>query len=404
MEKNLQIFIEKHEEQDPGSLILQKDKYPGIDIKTAARCIHGRKVIKIKVPSWHGVSSLLYPDSLPLEQCSSEATATYKQTFVPDNAAVADFTGGLGVDTYFMSLCASQVSYFEKNTELAAIVKHNMSELHRNNISVTNAETTQESLRKIPDNTYGLVYLDPARRGKSGERVFSIHDCEPDISVIKDELLRISGKVLIKISPMADISAIAKELPEVSEIHSVSLDGDCKEILLLMERHSNKTLRTSSCSEPMIFAADLSNGYRFTFRQSEEKSAEISFAQIETILPGTYLCEPCKAVMKTGAFKLLSILFEVRKIAPATHYYIAEHIPENFPGKIRKITAVYPFDKTFIKTFRTTYPECSITARNFPMTSDELKKKLRTAESDNFRLLATTSVTGKKIAIITETV
>lgn len=446
MEKNLQIFIANHEGDDPNRLILQSSKHPEIDIKTAAKCIHGRKIIKNKVPSWYEWPSLLYPDSLPLEQCSSEAAAIYKQQFVPEHSTIADFTGGFGVDTYFMSLRAAEVFYFERNGELAAIVKHNMSELHRSNVHVSNTEITPEILRTIPDNRYDLVFLDPARRGKGGERVFSIHDCEPDISVIKAELMRITGKVLVKISPMADISAIAGELPEVSEIHAVSAGGDCKEILLLMELgrfagqamvgadRSNRCrtdvwtsdeqdeecvrqgsanliptephvsmVNTGRCGEPKIFAADLSHGYRFAFRQSEEKAAKATFSPMEAIVPGSYLCEPCKAVMKAGPFKLLSTRFGIRKIAPDTHYYISENIPECFPGKIRKIATVFPFDKTFVKTFRNSYPACSVTARNFPMTSEELKRKLKTTESDRFRLLATTSISGQKIAILTET-
>lgn len=394
MEMNLQKFILEHENDDPDLLVLQRDRYPETDVAAAARCIHGRKIIRYKIPSWYKVPTLLFPSAIPIEQCSSEATASYKRKFVPDGSRIADFTGGLGADTYFMSLKSSFTEYFERNRELSEIASHNFRELGTDNIKVTNAEISPEYLKSIPDNRFDLAYLDPARRGKRGERVYSIHDCEPDISILKDELLRIAGKVLVKLSPMADVSALAKEVPETSEIHVIAVNNECKEILLVLSRGTKEP-------EPVINAVDLGTGTVFSFCRKEEKESPIQFASKEEISQGKYLCIPSAAILKAGPFKLTASRFGIKKIAGDTHYYISQTFPQGFPGQIRKIESVYDFDKAFIRNFRKMYPECSVSSRNFHIQAADLSKRMKVHESDRYRLFATTCSNGEKIAILT---
>lgn len=391
MEMNLQKFILEHESDDPDMLILQRDRYPDLDIATAARCIHGRKTARLKIPSWYNTTSLLYPSNVSMEQCSSEASAKYKQRFVGKGSRIADLTGGFGVDTYFLSLVAGSTDYFERNQELAGTATHNFNELRAANISVFNREIDSAALQQIPDDFYDLIYIDPARRGKYGERVYSIHDCEPDIMEIKSELLRIAPEILVKISPMADISAVASELKETAEIHVVAVNNECKEVLLLLSRENK---------EHTITAIELSTGKWFSYTPVEERNAAVQYAGQSDLQPGSFLYIPSAAVLKAGPFKLLSSRMHVSKLAPSSHYYVSPSYIRNFPGKIRKIEAVYQFNRSFIRDFGKRFPECSVSSRNFPLSAAELKKRMKLRESSHYHLIATTDNSGGKIAIL----
>ena len=205
-------FIIAHEADSPAELMLHRDRWPEIDMELAVRCIRGRQAARHKLPLWYAEPGLVYPQSLSLEQCSSQATALYKQRFVNSGDRVADLTGGLGADSWSLSQTAASVDYFERSEELRACARHNFSVLGRDNIKVHRAETTSEMLGSIPSDSYSLIYLDPARRGKDGGRVYSLRDCEPNITVLRHELLRIAPRILLKASPMADIRVLLSEL------------------------------------------------------------------------------------------------------------------------------------------------------------------------------------------------
>ena len=171
-------FIIAHEADSPAELMLHRERWPDIDMTEAVKCIQGRVKARSKLPLWYAEPGLVYPQSLSLEQCSSQATALYKQRFVNSGDRVADLTGGLGVDSWSISQAAVSVDYFERSEELCDCARHNFSVLGRDNIKVRREETTPEMLGGIPSDTYSLIYLDPARRGKDGGRVYSLRDCE----------------------------------------------------------------------------------------------------------------------------------------------------------------------------------------------------------------------------------
>ena len=400
-EQELKEFVLAHEADSPAELMLHRDRWPSIDMAVAVRCIQGRAKARTKLPLWYAEPGLLYPQSLSLEQCSSQATALYKQRFVRSGDRVADLTGGLGVDSWSLSQSAASVDYFERSEELCACARHNFTALGRDNISVHCAETTPEMLSNIPSDSYSLIYLDPARRGKDGGRVCSLKDCEPDITALRHELLRIAPRILLKASPMADIRVLLSELPEASEVHILSCDNECKEVLVLMLRNN-----AVPAGDIPITAIELSSGdntlsqeaeFHFTLREENEAAADLA---APSEIAG-YLFEPSPALLKSGAFKLPTVRFGLRKISASTHFYTSQAPPvEHFPGKIRRIIEVLPFHKAAIRDFRKKYPACSVTARNFPMTSEELRRRLGTAESDTLRVLATTASDGSRILIV----
>ncbi len=394
MDQKLQQFITTHADSDPTALMLRKKQFPDIDMETAVRCILGRKKIAAKLPDWLRFPDLLFPATLSLEQSSSQATAAYKQRFVSEDHRVADLTGGFGADSFYLSRKAAKVDYFERNGELTDCVRENFRTMSGDNITVRNCEVTAEVLASMPADTYDLIYLDPARRGKAGQRVFSISDCEPDVSLLKDELLRIAPRVLVKVSPMADISALMSIFPEAVEFHVLSVHNECKEVLMLLDRNA-----AGDDAEAVITAAEVQDGAEFSFRLSEEKCAALNAASREEI--SGYLYEPYACLTKAGSFKLPAVRFGVKKIAADTHLYISERPVEGFPGRARRIEAVYELNKDFMRRFRKEVPECSVTARNLKMTSEDLAKRLGTKESSQRRLFAVTASDGGRIGILT---
>ena len=395
-EQELKEFVLAHEADSPAELMLHRDRWPSIDMAVAVRCIQGRAKARTKLPLWYAEPGLLYPQSLSLEQCSSQGTALYKQRFVRSGDRVADLTGGLGVDSWSLSQAAASVDYLERSEELCACARHNFVALGRDNITVHCAETTPEMLSRIPSDTYSLIYLDPARRGRDGGRVYSLRDCEPDITALRPELLRIAPRILLKASPMADIRVLLSELPEASEVHILSSENECKEVLVLMLRDN-----AVPAGDIPITAVELSSGdnaaeFHFTLREENEAAADLA---VPSEIAG-YLLEPSPALLKSGAFKLPAVRFGLRKISASTHFYTAPAPVGHFPGKIRRIIEVLPFHKAAIRDFRKKYPACSVTARNFPMTSEELRRRLGSAESDILRVLATTASDGSRLLIV----
>ena len=293
MNELLKEFILAHEADSPAELMLHRERWPDIDMVAAVRCIRGRQTARHKLPLWYAEPGLVYPQSLSLEQCSSQATALYKQRFVHSGDRVADLTGGLGADSWSLSQTAASVDYFERSEELCGCARHNFSVLGRDNITVRRAETTPEMLGGIPSDTYSLIYLDPARRGRDGGRVYSLRNCEPDITVLRPELLRIAPRILLKASPMADIRVLLSELPEASEVHILSSENECKEVLVLMLRNN-----AVPAGDIPIAAVELSSGdnaaeFHFTLREENEAAADLA---VPSEIAG-YLLEPgaCRA-------------------------------------------------------------------------------------------------------------
>ena len=400
MNRLLNDFILAHEADSPAELMLHRERWPDIDMTEAVKCIQGRVKARSKLPLWYAEPGLVYPQSLSLEQCSSQATALYKQRFVNSGDRVADLTGGLGVDSWSISQAAVSVDYFERSEELCDCARHNFSVLGRDNIKVRREETTPEMLGGIPSDTYSLIYLDPARRGKDGGRVYSLRDCEPDITVLRHELLRIAPRILLKASPMADIRVLLSELPEAAEVRIVSHNNECKEVLILMQRGHSASPEDIPIAAVEILddSASQTAEFHFSLRKEMEVAADLASPSEIT----GFLYEPSPALLKSGAFKLPTVRFGLRKISASTHYYVGDTVIDGFPGKIRRIIEVLPFHKAAIRDFRKKYPSCSVTARNFPMTSEELRRRLGTSESDTLRVLATTASDSSRLLIITQ--
>jgi len=377
-------FVQSHDNDDPERLLLAASRWPGVDVRRAARIIAARRKMREKVPSWHAVPALDYPSSLPLEQCSSEETARYKQAFVPAGGSVADLTGGLGVDSWAMSRRAASVDYCERNADLCAAARHNFPLLGATNIAVHEGDGV--AWLREQAKPFDLVYLDPARRD-AAKRVYNIADCEPNLLDIKDMLLQHAPWVLAKISPMADISRTLQQLTETREIHIVAAGGEVKELLVLLQPGR-------PAESPLIIAAE--GGIRFAFHPEEEPAASVRYA--ESI--GHYLFQPAKSLRKAGAFRLLSQRYNLAKLAPSSHLYTADAPVEGFPGKCFTVMEVIPWGKAALKDLKARFPRLEMTALNFPLTTEALRARAGIPGGGDRHLFATTLSNQDKILIL----
>lgn len=425
-----------------------------LDAKSlAVNTIEGRRRLRKKLPEWVARTGLVYPSSLCAEQCSSSDTARYKASIVqrifneyvgtvasmvgdpcrttgsategtesvpdknspttrnqsvtelaevtiPSRGKVADLTGGLGVDSWAFSEVAEEVLYNEMNPALAAAARHNFKALGVTNIFIKNSEATSDSLKDIfGDFRPDVIFLDPARRDSAGKKVFLLEDCSPDVLKILPELFGISRFVLLKLSPMADITMAVERLDRtyeeylekasgkgwngqwVREVHVVASGGECKELLILLDREWNEGY-SLTCRE---------DGKTLTFKPEEITKAKAgypdsTFARI--------IFEPGKSLTKAGVSNAICERFGLVKLARFTHLYtISEPLSDSESeqrtaplkdfGKVFYVKEILPLNKSSMKDVGKRYPHSEVSAKNIPMSSDELRTRLKVKSGDD---------------------
>lgn len=350
--------------------------------------IAGRQKIKDKLPSWYKQDQLLYPASLSLEQSSSEITARYKSSLLQGDRLV-DLTGGLGVDTTYLSFGFRHTTYVERNSELATIARHNFSVLQAE-VEVVNADANAYLASMDP---VSWIYIDPARRSGAGKKVFKIDDCEPDLLSMQDLLREKADRVLVKLSPMLDVKLGLQVLKYASEVHVVSVHNECKELLFLLTKDVT--------AEPVLKCVHLQNTdtpsiESFTFQEEQEASPVFS----STV--NTYLYEPNASLMKAGFYKGIATRYRLEKLHPSSHLYTSSLLVADFPGRVFMTEEVSSFNKKELKAFMQRLDKANLAVRNFPLKTDELRRKLKLKEGGDSYLFATTLNDGKHVIIRTK--
>lgn len=396
------LFIEEHKEDDTRTLALQARKYPSIDMAVAVTQIAGRQVAARKVPSWHGVPGLYYPRHLSMEQCSSEAAAAYKASLLKGDT-FADLTGGFGIDCAFISRNFCRADYVERQEELCELARHNFPLLGLEHISVHHQDGVEYLKTMLP---VDCLFLDPARRDEHGRKTVVIADCEPDIGALESLLVDKARTVMIKLSPMLDLSLALNELKTVAEVHIVALNNECKELLLILRKplsavlqSSATVLSSSDCAPPLCIHCEhlTGNGERqhYVFTPQEEKAAACPLANEV----GTYLYEPNAAILKAGAFRSLTQSYGVDKLHVNSHLYTSSAFVPDFPGRRFRVEAVSGFGKKELKAFLGGMDKANITVRNFPLSVAELRKKLKLKEGGEEYIFATTLWDERKVLV-----
>lgn len=388
-EKEL-AFIKAHGQDDVTRLLLDAGKYAGLDIPFLAEQIAARRQVKDKLPAWGANDAIVYPAKIAAEQCSSEQTAQYKADLITTDDRVCDLTGGLGVDSYYLSRKAKSLIYVERFPYYCDVARHNFQVLGCKNIEVVN-----EDSRCYLEHSSGVdvYYIDPARRGEGNRRVYALEDCEPNLVEILPLLLQKALKVLAKISPMADISKTLSLLPGTVEVHVVSVRNECKELLFAIRKDGVE-------NNPLIRCVNYdSQGNRQVFDCSFEEEQQAPLRLADSVK--RYLYEPNASIMKAGAFKCIAERFGVKKLQVNSHLYVADTYVSDFPGRGFQIEEVLHFSGKLCKTLAKDWPQANIAIRNFPLTAEELRKRTRIKDGGDIYLFGTTLWNGDKVLLIT---
>ena len=364
-------------------LALQRKRYAHLsdeEWRWMLQQVEGRQRTHDKLPTFAQIEDWWYPVRLSCEQCSSEATARYKAAIIRQlgekQDILIDLTGGYGVDTYFLSEQTTQAHYVERNEELCRIAQHNFQiankPIHVHNTSAEDFLAQYSMAGSVSSDVKKevVVYLDPARRDAHGGKVFRIEDCEPNIIKILPSLRAISNTILIKFSPMLDITSALQSLGNEWDVHVVALHNEVKEIIFVTG--NNRIHAVNILHE---------GNDQFSFTRSEEKSALCAMADCIC----EYIYEPNAAIIKAGAFRLVSERYQLHKLDHNTHLYTADQLIEDFPGRVWKVIAQPIKNQRDIAALG--IQRAAILTRNYPLTPEELRKKFKVQESDSHFLI-----------------
>lgn len=401
IDNNTQLFINQHLKDDTRQLALKHNPL-NVDIKLALSQISAYQSTIKKIPSWATYNGLIFPKHLSLEQASSEVTAIFKTNLIGkltnrDDLKIVDLTGGFGIDSYFLSKLSSESHYVELDYDLCEIAKHNF-QLFGSNIIVHN-NSAEEFLKNSLHTTFDLIYIDPARRGKMGEKLYSISNCTPNIVQLQSDMFNLSNTILAKLSPMLDISLAIKELKHVSQVYVVSVANECKELLLLMQKDIDNQI-----VEPIINAINIDTKGNISDIVKNTYTNENNLSIVPTSKIGTYLYEPYSSILKSGLFKTISQQYNINKLHISSHLYTSDSLVNDFPGRKFQVNEIYDFNKKEIKMLSTKLKQSNITARNFPLSVDNLRKKLKLKEGSKNYIFATTLANEEKKLILCESI
>ncbi len=427
-------FIDAHIDEDVNKLALQKSKFKDIDVEFAIRQIHGRQKTRAKLPYFGAIPRFVFPPSLALEQCSSEKTARYKSLVInnmirrdgacpvsignvselccrnvpwristendtelcrrdamhcvsteKNGKTFADLTGGFGIDTLSFAQIFPSCHYVEPQRQLCDIMAYNSQLLHLDHIQIH--QTTMEDFLQGMDEM-DVIYADPSRRDTHGVRVVGLEDCSPNILQYKDILLQRSRLLMLKLSPMLDVKRALAQLPETFEVHVVAVDGECKELLFLLGKEKAEDVKFVAVN----LKKDLCE--KFCFTMLEELEALPSYADEVK----KYLYEPNAAILKAGAFKSVAVRYGLEKLHPHTHLYTSDILLDTFPGRCFQVGHVFSVKEAM--SLKNEVSKANVSVRNFPLSADELRRKLKLADGGEVYLYGTTVDQDRKLVIL----
>ena len=353
--------------------------FSNISVQELIQQIESRRKIAKKLPSWYNKSGIYYPPKANLEQTSSEVTAKYKASLVKGKT-LADLTGGFGVDTFYFSKKFNKVYHFEHNSQLSEITAHNFQILGIKNVLCI----AGNGITEINQETYDVIYVDPSRRHSIKGKVYYLADCEPNIPEHQSSLLNSCHTLIIKSSPMLDITAGLRELDNVAQIHIVAVDNEVKELLWLCSKDHQES--------PTILTINIrkNNAESFNFQLGKIPATTFS-------LPRRFLYEPNAAIMKSGGFNHMSEKYELDKLHQHSHLFTSDSLID-FPGRCFHIKAVIPYSKASMRKILP-IAKANIATRNFPESVSKLREKWKISDGGDQYLFFTTNLNGEKVVL-----
>ncbi len=403
-------FIRQHQDGDVRQLAFLGSKCPEVDMPFALDQIRGRKMAYAKLPRWAEIDGIVYPPHISMEQCSSETTALYKADLAarllnlqnsekcgldkdataPQSAPNApisfvDLTGGFGVDfSYIASRLGVKAMYVERQSHLCEVARENFDRLGLDHVEVRNGDGV-EILQSF-HNHLKLIFIDPARRDDAGNKVVSLQDCTPDVTLLQDEMLQKADFVIVKLSPMLDWHRAVSELKLVKEVHIVSVGNECKELLLVLSAKVGDSTK--------IFCVNGSQTFVF---ENPGRPAMIAMGESYS-----YLYEPNASLMKAGCFGVVSEQYPVKMLAKNSHLFVSDAPVSDFPGRSFRIKAVSSFNKKELKQHLRGISKANVATRNFPLSVAELRKRLKLKDGGDIYVFATTLSDEGHVLLICE--
>ena len=374
---DIQNYINQNLNSDLTKLLLKKSPFPDVSMQEIVQQIKGRKTAEKKFP-FLTKEGIIFPPNLNLEQASSQSTAEYKSQTLSGKSFL-DLTCGFGIDAYFLSKNFDEVTLIEQNSELISIVENNWKTLGRK------AHFINKNLEEFLANSqqkFDVIYLDPARRDQQNKKKFLLEDLSPNLLEIQEKLHSITDKIIVKLSPLIDISYLISELKNITEIQIIAVRNEVKELVLIIENNQS----TDNQQPTTIKCINLeSNEPEFSFNFNDEKSAKSEFSE-----SSKFLFIPNNSILKAGAFNIISEKFGLKKLHPNTHFYTSEHNIENFPGRVLQIEKIEAKDLKKGEKY-------NIVSKNYPLKPEEIKKKYKLNDGGNHYLIFTPSIYGKEI-------
>ena len=398
METKLEEFIREHRNDDVRQLALQAARYPDIDMQLALQQIAGWQTARTKLPEWAATDGIIYPPRLSMEQCSSEATAKYKAKVLdPSPSTIIDLTGGFGVDFSYMARGFQKAVYVERQPHLCEAARHNFQLLGLENAEVVCGDGV-EYLKNLPSpfNAQSplTIYLDPARRDENGKKTYAISDCTPDVVALKGLLLEKAGRVMLKLSPMLDWHKAVDDLGDVVEVHIVSVDNECKELLLVLEKNPAAPLR--------VVCANIRHDTETELFEFFPSNDSLSTPLFPALRERDFLYEPNASIMKAGCFAEVADRFGVQPTGSNSHLFLSPQFIPDFPGRKFQIEQVTSMNKKELKRAIGGLTKANITVRNFPLSVAELRKRLKLADGGDTYIFATTLGEKDHVLLITK--
>src|SRR5690554_5348421 len=390
LKPEIQAFINSNIGTDIQKLSLYKNPFPEMDYKIILNQIEAKTKARIKLQTWFNSENIIFPSKISIEQTSSEATANYKSKLI-SGKNIIDLTGGFGVDCFYFSNVFERVIHCEINPELSQAVKHNFKVLKADNITCY----TKDGLEVLKELNQKLdwIYIDPSRRNDSKGKVFLLKDCLPDVTTLLEEYLQYSDRILIKTSPIYDISVGISELKFIKNIHIVSIDNEVKEVLFEIHKPSKSENNISSPISIKTINITSTQVEAFNFILNEEVSA--TYCE-----PQKYLYQPNASVMKSQGFDQISKEFKINKLHKHSHLYTSNQLID-FVGRTFEIKRVIPYKKSQMKTFLQ-HQKANITTRNFPETVTQIRQKWKITDGGSLYCFFTTDIKNEKIVVICE--
>lgn len=384
-------WVEQHRDSDTTRLRLGKKNGAPEWIDDAIAQVENERRSRSKFRNDKtGLVPRLMPLGISVEQATSARIAELHYNisgiYAGKQARVLDMTCGLGVDASFLARdTTTRLTALDLDSKIAAIATYNFME--RPNIEVINGDSVE--WLKNTEERFDLIFIDPARRNDSGGRVYNLHDCVPDVTSLLPLMLAKSSLVMVKMSPMLDLTQTLRDLPGTRELWVVAERNECRELLAVIDG--------KNIPDPAITIWN--DGATFTFSMGEEATA-----QGECTLPGvgSYLLEPSPATMKAAPFKLLCQRFNASMIHPNTHLYTSTEQPLGFPGRIYRINEIIPYTSGNIRHIARKKLEAEVATRNFPISAEALRSRLGIKKNGDTRITGITAIDGKPYLIFAE--